>query len=235
MTIRSISDQSKANEKRSSLISKTAQNSKKFPPWKESKKIDLSVSSSADSIHDFLPSQLFHCLAAIIAARLCANKQSLVIVCKQMIARVGGVAADVDAVGKLARKSRGGDSIAVYELVLFENVSVGEKNGKLIGRAFRPKFSDSFQLRFRSESHENPRKVNQYRETLLCQETLWKNWKNFKRFNQRICCNLSINFKNWISMLLSKLLNYQFKLSFLRCKFQFLQFSNLNSTFFNLN
>jgi hypothetical protein len=48
-----------------------------------------------------------------------------------MIARVGGVAADVDAVGKLARESRGGDSVAVHEFVLLENVS-GERKWKLI-------------------------------------------------------------------------------------------------------
>ena len=44
-----------------------------------------------------------------------------------MIPRVGGAAADVDAVGKLARKSLGGDPVAMHELVLVEEVSGGEK------------------------------------------------------------------------------------------------------------
>lgn len=79
------------------------------------------------SFHDFLPSQLFHCLSTIIAARLCANKQSLVIVCKQMISRVRGVATDVDAVGKLARESSDGDSVAMDELVLVQDVSEERK------------------------------------------------------------------------------------------------------------
>jgi hypothetical protein len=43
-----------------------------------------------------------------------------------MVASVGGAAADVDAVGKLAGEGRGGDSVAVQELVLFEDVSVDE-------------------------------------------------------------------------------------------------------------
>jgi hypothetical protein len=81
------------------------------------------------AFHDFLPSQLFHCLSAIIAARLCANKQSLVIVCKQMIPGFGGVASDVDAVGKLAWEGSDGDSVAMDELVLLENVSGEGKIG----------------------------------------------------------------------------------------------------------
>lgn len=46
-----------------------------------------------------------------------------------MIPRVCGAAADVDAVGKLAREGSGGDSVAMDELVLLENVSGEGKIG----------------------------------------------------------------------------------------------------------
>lgn len=68
-----------------------------------------------------LPSQLFHCLSSIIAARLVTNEQSLVIVCKRMISCVRRAAADVDAVGKLARESLRLDSVAMNKLVLVED------------------------------------------------------------------------------------------------------------------
>jgi hypothetical protein len=119
MTTSSVSDQS--NDEREFAIA-DKQNGAEFREVGR-RQSTYRATSSADSIHD-LPPQLFHCLAAIIAVRLSANQQLLVIVCERMVASVGGAAADVDAVGKLAGEGRGGDSVAVQELVLFEDVSV---------------------------------------------------------------------------------------------------------------
>lgn len=66
-------------------------------------------------------------MAAIIAARLGAGEQALEVVCEGMVASVGGAAADVDAVGELTGKGPGGDSVAMDELVLLENVPADEK------------------------------------------------------------------------------------------------------------
>lgn len=103
----------------------TTMSMKKEKYWKQSSRFaSLIVASSGLSFRfNFLPSQLFHCLSAIIAARLCANKQFLIIVCKQMIPRVRRVSTDVEAVGKLAGKALRSDSIAMNELVLLEGVS----------------------------------------------------------------------------------------------------------------
>lgn len=60
-------------------------------------------------------------MSAIIAARLCADEQLLVTVCEQMVSRVRGVSADVDAVGELAGKRLRRDAVPMDELVLLED------------------------------------------------------------------------------------------------------------------
>lgn len=74
-----------------------------------------------------LPSQLFHCLSAIIAAELGTSEQPLVAVCAEVMPGVGGAAARVDAVGQLAGEGLGLDPVAMHELVLLEDVSVRAK------------------------------------------------------------------------------------------------------------
>lgn len=70
-----------------------------------------------------LPSQLFHCLSAIIAARLVANEQPFVVVCEKMTSHLRRAPAGVDAIGKLAGKSLRLDSTSMNEFVLLENES----------------------------------------------------------------------------------------------------------------
>lgn len=75
-----------------------------------------------------LPSQLFHCLSAIIAAELGAGEQPLVAVCAEVLAGVGRAAARVDAVGQLAGEGLRLDAAAMDELVLLEDVSAKKFN-----------------------------------------------------------------------------------------------------------
>ncbi|CRL04671.1 CLUMA_CG017735, isoform A [Clunio marinus] len=74
-----------------------------------------------------LPSQLFHCLSAIIAVWLCTNERFLVTMCKKMISCVGCIVTNVNAVRKLAWESFCLEAITMNKFVLFKNMSNGRK------------------------------------------------------------------------------------------------------------
>lgn len=84
--------------------------------------IDPLSTSDRLQILVLLPSQLFHCLSSIIAARLRASEQLLVAVCELVIAGVVGAAADEEAVGLLAGEAARCKAVAMDELVLLEDV-----------------------------------------------------------------------------------------------------------------
>lgn len=83
--------------------------------------------SSALKIHfSMLPSQLFHCLSSIIAARLATDERLHLTMCEWMRPRIRGTPVDMDAVRELAWKDPRFDASSMDEFVLFEDVPAME-------------------------------------------------------------------------------------------------------------
>lgn len=137
-----------------------------------------------------LPSQLFHCLSAIIAAELGTGEQPLVAVCAEVMPGVGGAAARVDAVGQLAGEGSRLDPAAMHELVLLEDVSAEKSNLRanltrksLLGSAESGRTaalpSDRFQLQRQQRKKSNSKHEHN------------KSWRVFALLSRKLLVSVS--------------------------------------------